>query len=103
MVVVAPPRRPATPDKRAAGAWSQRNAHLERIEQIGRQAWLKESGYRQQARAENVFFRWKWTLGDRLRAKHIETQRREAMIGCGVLNRMLELGKPRSYAVAVAA
>jgi len=28
-----------------------------------------------------------------------KTQRREAMIGCGVLNQMFELGKPESYAV----
>ncbi len=65
-----------------------------------RSAWLKESGYRQQARAENAFFRWKSMLGDRLRSKHFEVQRREAMIGCGVLNRMLELGKPKSQAIA---
>lgn len=83
------------PDKNAEGAWSQRNSHLERIEEIGRRAWLKESGYRQQARAENAFFRWKWMLGDRIRSKHVEAQRREAMIGCGFFNRMFELGKPR--------
>ncbi|MBW2377315.1 MAG: IS5 family transposase [Deltaproteobacteria bacterium] len=97
--VVVPPRKDATPNKRAKGAWLQRNAHLKQINEIGRQAWQKESGYRQQARAENTFFRWKWTLGDRLRAKHFKTQQREAMIGCGVLNRMFELGKPESYAV----
>ncbi len=100
VVVVVPPRRSAVPDKNAKGAWSQRNTHLERIEEIGRRAWLKESGYRQQARAENAFFRWKRTFGDRLRSKHLEAQRREAMIGCGILNKMLEFGKPRSQAVA---
>jgi len=46
VVVVVPPRRPAAPDKRAEGAWSQRNSHLERIKQIGRRAWVKESAYR---------------------------------------------------------
>jgi hypothetical protein len=99
VVVVVPPRRSAVPDKNAEGAWSQRNSYLERIEEIGRRAWLKESGYRQQARAENAFFRWKWMFGDRLRSKHLGAQSREAMIGCGVLNRMFELGKPRSQAV----
>ena len=100
VAIVVPPRRPAVADKNAEGAWSQRNSHLQRIEEIGRRAWLKESGYRQQARAENAFFRWKGILGSRLRSKHFETQRREAMIGCGVLNRMYELGKARSQAVA---
>ncbi len=100
VVIVVPPRRSAVPDKNVGGAWSQRSTHLERIEEIGRRAWLKESGYRQQARAENAFFRWKSMLGERLRSKHFEAQRREAMIGCGVLNRMFELGKPRCQAVA---
>ncbi len=99
VVIVVPPRRGGVPDRNAEGAWSQRDLHLERIEEIGRRAWLKESGYRQQARAENAFFRWKRILGDRLRSKHFEVQRREAMIGCGVLNRMFELGKARSQAV----
>ena len=54
VVVVVPPRRTAAPDKNAEGAWLQRNSHLERIEEIGRRAWLKESGYRQQARAETA-------------------------------------------------
>ncbi len=49
---------------------------------------------------ENAFFRWKRMFGDRLRSKHLEAQRREAMIGCEVLNRMLELGKPKSQAIA---
>ncbi len=103
VVIVVPPRRSAVPDKNVGGAWSQRSTHLERIEEIGRRAWLKESGYRQQARAENAFFRWKRILGDRLRSKHFETQRREAMIGCGVLNRMFELGKARSQAMCARA
>lgn len=97
VVVVVPPRRCAAPDENAEGAWSQRNSHLARIEEIGRRAWLQESGYR---RAGNTFFRWKRILGDRLRSKHFETQRREAMIGCGVLNRMFEFGKARSQAIA---
>ena len=50
VVVVVAPRRCAAPDKNAEGAWSQRNSDLERIREIGRRAWLKESGYRQQAR-----------------------------------------------------
>lgn len=40
VVVVVPPRRSAVPDKNVGGAWSQRSTHLERIEKIGRRAWL---------------------------------------------------------------
>ena len=100
VAVVVPPRRPARASEGAEGIWAQRNDHLRRIVEVGRQAWLKESGYRKQAGAENFFFRYKRILGDRLRARGLEAQKKEAMVGCNVLNRMYELGKPESYAVA---
>ncbi len=48
---------------------------------------------------ENLFFRYKHTLGNSLRARGYESQKREARIGCNVLNRMAELGKPESQAI----
>ncbi len=100
VTVVVPPRRPAAVSRNASGTWAQRNQHLERIAEVGRQAWQKEVRYRQQARVEGTFRRYKRTLGDRLRARGSEAQKREAAIGCVVLNRMLELGSPESYAIA---
>ena len=100
VVIVIPPRRSAVSAGQTDGPWAQREAVLERIQAIGRRAWQKESGYRQQARVENGFFRYKSVLGGSLKAKNIKAQRREAMIGCHILNRMAELGKPKSYAVA---
>ncbi len=91
--VIVPPRRPAT------GPWAQRNLHIERIAEIGRQAWQKETGYRQQARAEGTFLRYKRILGGSLRAKGFEAQQREARVGCTVLNKILALGKAQSFAV----
>ncbi len=35
----------------------------------------------------------------RLRAKNDDAQKLEAAIGCAILNRMFEMGKPLSYAV----
>ena len=57
------------------------------------------SGYRQQARVENSFFRYKSVFGGDLKARHSKAQRREAAIGCHILNRMAELGRPSSYAL----
>jgi len=57
-------------------------------------------GYRQQARVENGFFRYKSVLGGGLRARSCDVQEREALLGCHVLNRMTALGKPESDAVA---
>ena len=99
--VVVPPRRAATASPKATGPWEQRNQHLERIAEIGRQAWQKETSYRQQARVEGTFLRYKRILGGSLRAKRFEPQKREAMVGCTVLNKLLALGEAQSSAVAV--
>ena len=55
-------------------------------------------GYHQQARVENTFFRYKMIIGDRLRARHPESQEAESLITCNILNRMFELGRPKSFA-----
>ena len=81
------------------GPWAQREASLQRIRKVGRREWQKESGYRQQARVENSFFRYKSVFGGDLKARHSKAQRREAAIGCHILNRMAELGRPSSYAL----
>ena len=97
--VVVPPRRPATASPEATGPWAQRSLHIERIAEIGRLAWQKETGYRQQARVEGTFLRYKRILGGSLRAKGFEPQQREARVGCTVLNKILALGKAQSFAV----
>ena len=97
--VVIPPRRAGAGSQSATGTWGQRNRHLERIGEVGRRAWQKETGYRQQARVEGTFLRYKRMLGGRLRAKGLASQKLEARLGCLVLNKMFELGKARSYAV----
>ena len=45
-------------------------------------------------------YRYKRIIGDRLRAKQFDAQKREAMIGVNVINRMTELGMPKSEAIA---
>ncbi len=100
VVIVIPPRRCAVSAGPTDGPWAQREAALDRIRAVGRRQWQKESGYRQQARVENGFFRYKSVLGDGLKARNRDAQKREAVIGCHLLNRMAELGRPKSYAVA---
>jgi hypothetical protein len=97
--VVVPPRRAGAASRSAEGAWGQRNRHLARIGEVGRQAWQKETGYRQQGRVEGTFLRYKRVLGSSLRAKGFASQKLEARLGCLVLNKMYELGQARSYAI----
>ncbi len=97
--IVIPPRRRAVPLDGGEDTWAQRNATLETIRKVGRQGWQRDSGYRRQGAVENLFFRYKRTLGNSLRACGYESQQREAMIGCNVLNRMAKLGKPECHAI----
>ncbi len=94
--IVIPPRRGAVPSDGAEGTWTRL---LEMIRNAGRQGWQRESRYRRQGAVEKLFFSYKRTLGNSLRARCYESQKREARIGCNVLNRMAELGKPESQAI----
>ena len=87
------------PSDGAEGTWAQRNATLETIRKVGRQGWQRDSVVRRQGAVENLFFRYKRTLGNSLLSRGYESQKREARIGCNVLNRMAELGKPESQAI----
>ena len=90
--IVIPPERTATVEAGATGPWCQRNAAIERIAAVGRRHWRKESGAHRQARAENGMYRYRHHIADRLCAKHLEAQKREALVAVHVLNRMTALG-----------
>ncbi len=92
--VVIPPRKDAVVSGEQVMA--ERDAHVERIHQVGRRRWRAEVGQHQQARAENTMFRYKRMFGGRLRARDEDAQRNEILVGCNVLNRVIELGMPDS-------
>ena len=75
--IVIPPRRGAVPSDGAEDTWTRRNATLETIRHVGRQGWQRESRYRRQGAVENLFFRYKRTLGNSLCARGYESQKRE--------------------------
>ncbi len=95
--VIVPPRKTATRSKRPTA----RDRTVRRVRKVGRRQWKKESGYHQQARVENTFFRYKSIIGDRLRARHPKSQEAEAVIACNILNRMAEIGRPESFAICL--
>ena len=59
----------------------------------------KDSGYHQQARMENAFFRYKLIIGESLRARSRAGQETEAILACNILNQMTQRGRPASYAI----
>ncbi len=99
--VVVPPVKTATRSRRQRFRSSARNRTIMSVKEIGRRWWKKESGYHRQARVENVFFRYKSIIGDRLRARHPRSQESEALIACNILNGMTALGRPASCAIGI--
>ncbi len=96
---VIPTIKTATPSNARTRAAKARNRNVNRIRKVGRRKWKKETRYHQQARVENTFFRYKRFFGGRLRARHPGNQQTEARLACNILNRMLELGAPKSRAI----
>ena len=97
--VVVPPVTPATVSRRRPRS-SARDRTIKKVNAIGRRRWKKTSGYHQQARVENAFFRYKSIFGGALRARSSGGQAAEALVACNVLNQMTDLGRPNSYAIS---
>jgi hypothetical protein len=76
-----------------------RNRTLQQIEHLGRYTWRVLSGRTGQSIAENTMFRFKAVFGGRLWAQGLATQRTVARVKCAVLNRMTQLGMPKTMCV----
>ena len=62
--------------------------------------WQKNRNYGKRNNSELAMFRYQKILGEALHARELSRQKQEAMIGCGVLNKMTSLGMPASCRVA---
>ena len=98
--VIVPPRLDAAFSATAETAPTQRDRHIQAINEYGRMAWQRDSGYNLRARVESQIGRWKRVIGDSLRFHTDEAQAAEVAIAVVVLNRMLDLGRPSSVRVA---
>ena len=95
-----PPRSSAVPSETAETAPTQRDRHLQAIAETGRMGWQKASGYNIRAGIEAAVSRYKRVIGDGLCSQTDRRQATEVAIAVGVLNRMLELGRPESVRIA---
>ncbi len=98
-LVVVPPTRTAKVS-RSRPRSRARDRAITDVATLGRRQWKKASGYHQQARVENAFFRYKSIIGDGLRARSPRGRGVEASLACHVLNRLTELGRPESSAIS---
>jgi len=62
----------------------------------GKKKWKKTSGYHKRSLVETHMFRLKTILGAALRGRKLENQQTEARIMAKILNRMTQLGMPKS-------
>ena len=98
--VIVPPRRDAALGEAAATRPTQRDRHIQAINECARMAWQQDGGYNLRARVESQIGRWKRVIGDGWRFRADEAQAAEVAIAVEVLNRMLDLGRPNFVRVA---
>lgn len=92
--IIIPPRVTAVLNDKAA---EQRNKNIKEISEHGRMQWQKNRDYGRRNYSELAVQRYQRILGDRMHAREFSRQKNEAMIGCGVLNKMTSLGMLESY------
>ncbi len=98
--IIVPPRATAVPSRTAESEPTQRDRHLQLIAERGRRAWQQASGDTKRARAETAISRYKRVIGDGLRSHTDERRATEMDVAVHVLNRMLELGRPKYVRIA---
>ncbi len=98
--VIVPPRSTAVPSDMAGSTPTQRDRHLHSIAEHGRMGWQKRSGYTRRALVETSISRFKRVIGNALRSRTDRRRATEVAIAVNVLNRMLELGHPKSVRIA---
>ena len=98
--VIVPPRSTAVLSEDGETAPTQRDRHLQSIAEHGRMGWQKRSGYTRRALVETSISRFKRVIGDALGSQTDRRRATEVAIAVHALNRMLELGRPKSVRIA---
>jgi hypothetical protein len=98
--VIVPPRSTAVLSDDVETTPTQRDRHLQSIVEHGRIGWQKRSGYTRRALVETAISRLKRVIGDALRSRTDRRRATEIVIAVSALNRMLDLGRPRSARIA---
>ncbi|MFD2227507.1 IS5 family transposase [Microvirga arabica] len=98
--VIIPPRSTAVLSEDVETTPTQRDRHLQSIAEHGRIGWQNTSGYTRRALVESAISRFKRVIGNALRSRTDQRRKTEVAIAAHALNRMLELGCPKSVRIA---
>ena len=96
--------RAIIPPKQRARLWGKphaqsRDDNVKTMRRIGLKQWKLKVRYHRRSLVETAMMRLKAVFSQKLKARTFDRQEVEARIRCAALNRMTELGMPRSYAV----
>lgn len=75
-----------------------RDENLRKIRLVGRAKWKRLINYHRRSLAETTMFRFKTAFGGKVSSRQMERQVNELKVQCLVLNRMIQVAKPDSYA-----
>lgn len=78
----------------------ERNEAIRQIQQSDRSSWKKQVGYHKRSLAEVTMYRYKTLFTGTLQSRKIAYEQKEVAFKCCLLNRINELGMPKSYKVA---
>ena len=78
---------------------TQRDQHIQAIEQHGRIAWQQKTGYGLRNLVELAMQRYKRIFGNTMKARALPQQKTEAWASVFVLNKMTRLGMPVSVKI----
>ncbi len=92
--VIVPPRGAGFGLAKADDLLRQRDRHVQAIQDRGRMAWQKLSGYNRRALVEATRSCCIRIIGPGLRSRELEIRKTEAMMGIDILNHMFSLGRP---------
>ena len=98
--IIPPPKNARVLKKNPPPCLMERNSAVEKIRQggeEGRKHWKETIGYHKRSVIETLMFRFKTIMGGDLRSRIWQNQVTEAMIKLQALNKMTELGMPKSY------
>lgn len=102
------PIKPIIPPRKDAKIKQHRNSNLpplprdetiRSIRCIGRKQWKIENNYHRRSITETTMARYKGINGSILKARTMDRQQVEALIGCVLVNKLGTLAKPDSYKV----
>jgi hypothetical protein len=66
----------------------------------GYHAWRSKNKYGRRESVENTFFRFKNSFGSKFLSRNEDNMKNEMTIKCQLLNKMFEIGKPKSMRIA---